>query len=71
MVRRSDLLWDSAVSLGEGMDSDGSSGLGGDVDPGLGSLPESDLPELEPGEWDETSETPSEPRLSCLLSGAR
>ena len=72
MVRRSDLLWVEsveAVSFGEGIEREGSSGRGGEVEPGRGSRPDSDEPEFEPGECEDTSETPSDPRLSCLLSG--
>ena len=64
MVRRSAL--ELTEDLGDGIERRVSAGRGGDEDPGSGSLGESPL---EPGECDERSEFPSDPRLSCLLSG--
>ena len=70
VVRRRGLLLRSVLARGEsGMFSLGRAGRGGEVEPGLGSLQLSDWPELEPGLWEETSDTPSEPSESCLLSG--
>ena len=57
VVSRSDLLYEESVVSGLGMEREGSSGLGGEVEPGLGSrdvsvvsLPESDPPEVDLGE---------------------
>ena len=66
MVSKSALELTESLGEGAGIERRVRAGRGGDEEPGIGSLGDSPV---DPGEWEERSELPSDPRLSCLLSG--